>query len=531
MKALRIVTLCAALAGAAARGAEPLPEPPVSASVVQAVAEGGRLQGRLEQGVAVFRGVPFAAPPVGEAGRWRPPRPVTPWEGLRSAEAFAAGCPQSGVSMPGETPPPTSEDCLYLNIWSPAAPPAGAPLPVLVWIHGGGYANGWTGMPLYSGERLARRGIVVVTLAYRLGALGFLAHADLSREAASGTSGNYGLLDQLAALRWVQRNIQAFGGDPRQVTVAGQSAGAMSVSWLMAMPAARGLFHRAIAQSGGVFEPLALAPAYRLAQAEREGQVLLERLGAGSVDELRRRPVADLLVAAAGPLSHPVVDGHVLPRSPGAAYRLGLVPDVPLLLGSNADEARSLIDTQGLTAARFEADLAQAFGPLPAPLLAAYPHDGDEQAVAARLALERDLRFGWDMWAWAHLHARRGREPVYYYQFRRQVPFPGQGARAGWGASHFAELWYMLDQLDQEPWDWRAEDRRLSDAMAGAWVRFVKTGNPNGGGLPHWPAYRGGASRLMHLDSRPHVGEVPNPAALAVFDRVYEALRRSASED
>lgn len=529
MKSAILALFLAALSGAAAcRGSSPQGAPTAAAQVRT---EAGRLQGRMERGVAVFRGVPFAAAPVGPEGRWRPPRPVPPWEGTRPALDFAPACPQTGVSMPGEAPPPTQEDCLYLNVWSPPASPAGAGLPVLVWIHGGGYANGWTGMQLYSGDRLARRGIVVVTLAYRLGALGFLAHPELSRESASGTSGNYGLLDQVAALRWVQRNIAAFGGDPRQVTVAGQSAGAMSVSWLMAMPSARGLFHRAIAQSGGVFEPLALAPGYRHAQAEREGQALLERLGAASVEEMRRRPVTELLVAEAGSLSHPVVDGQVVPHGPGAAYRKGLRPDIPLLLGANADEARSLVDARGLTAARFEADLAQTFGPLPAPLLAAYPHADDEQAVASRLAFERDLRFGWDMWAWARMHARSGRAPVYYYQFRRQVPFPEGSVRAGWGASHFAELWYMFDQLGQEPWAWGPEDHRLAERMAGAWVRFVKTGSPVGAELLRWPAYRGGPAEVMLLDAVPRLGDVPNREALEVFDRVYEALRRSAGED
>ena len=203
--------------------------------------ESGAIRGVLEDGVSIFMGVPYAAPPLGEL-RWREPQPVARWKGVRGADSFAPACMQKGVSMPGEAPPTVSEDCLYLNIWTPAAK-AGERLPVIVWIHGGGYTNGSASMPLYWGDRLARRGVVVVTIAYRLGPLGFLAHADLTRESAHRTSGNYGLLDQIAALEWIKRNIAVFGGDASRVTIAGQSAGAMSVSMLMASPRAKGLFH------------------------------------------------------------------------------------------------------------------------------------------------------------------------------------------------------------------------------------------------------------------------------------------------
>src|SRR5215468_4736810 len=239
------------------------------ASARPIVVEGGSIEGVAEPGLTVYRGVPFAAPPTG-AQRWREPQPVKPWTGVRRAEAFAPACMQTGVSMSGEPPPRTSEDCLYLNVWVPDHRPDER-LPVLVWIHGGGYINGATSMPLYAGDRLARKGLIVVTVAYRLGPFGFLAHPELTKESARHGSGNYGLMDQIAALRWVQRNVAAFGGDPGRVTIAGQSAGAMSVSLLMAAPAATGLFQRAIAQSGGVFEPAQIAPHYLLANAERAG--------------------------------------------------------------------------------------------------------------------------------------------------------------------------------------------------------------------------------------------------------------------
>ena len=365
--------------------------------------EGGRIEGTRQQGLAVYKGVPFAAPPTG-ALRWREPQAVLPWSGVRRADAFAPACMQTGSSMPGEPPPRVSEDCLYLNIWTPARD-ARQRLPVMVWIHGGGFTNGATALPLYGGDRLARRGVVVVTIAYRLGPLGFLAHPELTKESPGHGSGNYGVMDQIAALGWIQRNIAAFGGDPDRVTIFGQSAGAMSVSLLMASPRAARLFHRAIAQSGGVFEPAQLAPGYQLANAERDGAAYAASLGAHSLAELRRLPAAALLGGSAAAVSHPVVEPNVLPESPYDAFAAGHQADVPILVGSNADEARSLVDLSRVKASSFAEDLSRAWGPLPPPLLAAYPFTTDAEARKARADLERDLRFGWDMWAWARLQA------------------------------------------------------------------------------------------------------------------------------
>ena len=221
------------------------------ASAAPVLIESGALQGEDAKGLTIYKGVPYAAPPVGEF-RWREPQPVRPWTGVRKAVAFAPACMQTGVSMPGETPPEVSEDCLYLNLWAPARR-AAQRLPVLVWIHGGGYTNGSAAMPLYWGDRLARKGIIVVTIAYRLGPLGFLAHPELTSESRHQSSGNYGLMDQIVALEWVHKNIAAFGGDPKRVTIAGQSSGSISVSILMASPLAKGLFQRAIGESGGLF--------------------------------------------------------------------------------------------------------------------------------------------------------------------------------------------------------------------------------------------------------------------------------------
>ena len=338
--------------------------------------ESGTISGVREGELNVYKGAPFAAPPVGDL-RWRAPAPVASWVGTRKANAFAPACMQDGVSMRGETPPVVSEDCLYLNIWTPAKS-AQEHIPVIVWIYGGGYINGSASMPLYWGERLAHKGVIVVTIAYRLGPLGFLAHPELTRESPHHSSGNYGLMDQIAALEWIQRNIAAFGGDPKNVTIAGQSSGSISVSILMASPLAKGLFQRAIGESGGLFEPLQLAPKFLLANAERDGEKYAASLGATSLQQLRRLPASEL-IGNAGGIVHPVIESYVLPVSPYEAFTSGQQNDVPLLLGSNAEEARALTDVTHVKAATFDSDLEKSFGQLPPALAAAYPHATDKR--------------------------------------------------------------------------------------------------------------------------------------------------------
>ena len=294
------------------------------AGAQRVVTESGALSGLRENGLDVYKGIPFAAPPVGDL-RWRPPVHAASWTGTRKTDAFAPACMQVGVSMPGETPPAMSEDCLYLNIWTPARAEtkiktAHELLPVIVWIYGGGYINGSASMPLYWGDRLAQKGVIVVTIAYRLGPLGFLALPELTRESPHHSSGNYGLMDQIAALEWIQGNIAAFGGDPKCVTIAGQSSGSISVSILMASPLAKGLFQRAVGESGGLFsEPLQLAPKFLLANAERDGDKYAVSLGAPSLKELRQLP-ATLLTGNAGGIVHPVIEPYVLPVSPYDAF-------------------------------------------------------------------------------------------------------------------------------------------------------------------------------------------------------------------
>jgi para-nitrobenzyl esterase len=492
------------------------------AGAQQVLTESGTISGLRANGVSVYKGVPFAAPPVGDL-RWRPPVHSAFWTGTRKADAFAPACMQVGVSMPGETAPLVSEDCLYLNIWTPAKT-AHEHLPVIVWIYGGGYINGSASMPLYWGDRLAQKDVIVVTVAYRLGPLGFLALPELTRESPHHSSGNYGLMDQIAALEWVQRNIAAFGGDPKCVTIAGQSSGSISVSILMASPLAKGLFQRAIGESGGLFEPLQLAPKFLLANAERDGDKYAVSLGAASLKELRRLP-AILLTGNAGGTVHAVIEPYVLPLSPYEAFASGLQNDVPLLIGSNADEARAMVDVTHETAATFDSDLERSVGQLPPALVAAYPHATDEEARQAQLGLERDLRFGWDMWAWARLQAGTGKSPVFYYSFRQQPPFPAGSVYAGWGASHFAELWYVFDHLDQSPWNWTAGDRKLAEEMSSYWINFARSGDPNDQGLPPWPAFTNAERKVQYLGDPITVGSVANIYGLSVFDSVYTDVR------
>jgi para-nitrobenzyl esterase len=495
---------------------------PALAAIQVAHIEAGALQGSVDHGVAAYEGVPFAAPPVGPL-RWREPQPAQHWTGVRAAVAFAPACMQLGVSMPGEPEPKTSEDCLYLNVWTPAHH-VRERLPVMVFIPGGGYTNGATSLPLYWGDRLAKRGAVVVTVSYRLGPLGFLAHPELTAESPHHSSGDYGLMDQVAAMAWVRRNVAAFGGDPGRVTIFGQSAGAMSVSMLMASPLAQGLFQRAIGESGGLFELLQLAPQYSLAVAERDGVAFAKSLGVASLAELRRLPGEKLLHGEAYKVSHPVVEPYALPLAPYDAFVAGRQARVPVLVGWNAEEARSLTDLSKVRAASFSEDIRKAFGPLPLGLIDAYPHADDAQAVQGRADFERDLRFAWDNWAWARLQAAAG-PAVYAYRFEHRPPFPAGSVRAGWGASHFSELWYVFDHLDQETWAWTPTDHRLANAMAGYWVNFARTGDPNGPGLPAWPRFQADGGKVLRLEEPIGAALPPEIATLKSLDSIYAQLR------
>jgi para-nitrobenzyl esterase len=465
--------------------------------------EGGRLAVAEpdRRGVRCFKGIPYAAPPVG-ALRFRPPAPVLPWGGVRPTDTFGRNAVQGIVF--DDIDPFTlgvSEDCLTLNVWTPAECDSSERLPVMVWIHGGGFAVGSGSEPRYDGVALAARGIIVVTVNYRLNALGFLAHPALTAESPDHASGNWGVLDLVAALTWVQRNIAAFGGDARAVTIAGESAGSAAVSILMASPLAKDLFARAIAESGAFFE----GPARKLeelAAAEQAGLAFARKLGAENADDLRKLAADEILAASPGMGFRPIVDGHVLPQSPANLIAHGLHSDVPLLAGWNKDEGFSF----PLPADRAYDDVVrEMFGTRASAVLEAYPC-GD--AASAR-ALAGDSRIAHSTWAFIEAQKASGAADIFRFRFDRAPLTPqgwfGDRPSRDAGAFHAGELLYVFDTLDAFPWVIDEADRAIATLTGGWWSNFVKTGDPNGPGLPRWPSYRGAAGPVMHIDQPPSV--------------------------
>jgi para-nitrobenzyl esterase len=495
--------------------------------------ESGLVEGVQEGSLTVFKSIPFALPPVGEL-RWRDPQAPAPWLGVRKADHFAAICPQQGASVPGAAAEATGEDCLYLNIWMPAHVP-GEKLPVMVWIYGGGWTTGSASMPLYRGDQLAGRGVIVVTMGYRVGAFGFLAHPELTLESPHHVSGNYGLLDQIAALSWVQHNIGAFGGDPGCVTIFGQSAGSMSVCLLMSSPLAKGLFQRAIGESGGVFTPPAAVPGSKvlfLRGAEATGMVFQKQLGAKSLEEMRQIPAAEIVKSEQDLPFLFVFDGYVLDRQPYDAFSSGHQNDVALLVGSNADEGQPFLEGHRVTASSFKADLAHsAFSKIPDSVLAHYSYGTDKEAFESRAALERDVRFGWDMWTWAKLQSTTGTAPVYYYNFGHLPPAPNGSPWARWGAGHWAELPYVFGHPEQAPGAWTSGDRAISNAMIGYWTNFAKRGNPNGPGLDEWPAFTCEHPQVLHFDNAIRLDGVANLEKLEAIEKFFAEARNSPSAE
>ena len=500
------------------------------ASAESVPVETGRLAGQVAHGIESFKGVPFAAPPVG-ALRWRPPLPAAAWEGERDATRYAPACMQGGDAWPPATPTePQSEDCLYLNVWRPASVAAGAHLPVMVWIPGGGWTDGSGSAPLYDGSRLAQRGVIVVTLNYRVGALGFLAHEALSAENPRGSSGNYGLMDQIAALRWVQRNIGAFGGDADRVTIFGESAGAMSANLLTVSPLARGLFRRVIGQSGAVFIPPEMAGGgFRQPGAQAQGQRFATALGANSIAELRAVPAAAIVKAQRDFGFHFILDKEVLPEEPWAVYSAGRQAPIDMLAGWNADEGRLFVAGHAVTAATLESGIAEEIGQFPASLRPWYHATTDAQAGAARAAFEGDLRMGYDTWTWLRLQARTGHGNVFAYRFEQTPPYPAASPLAGMGATHGSEMRYVFDALDQEAWAWSPADRRLATMLADYWTNFAKTGDPNAHGLPQWPRYVAATparpAQVMHLGTPVHAAPETGVEPLQAMDALFQAVR------
>jgi para-nitrobenzyl esterase len=460
--------------------------------------------------IRIFKGIPFAAPPVGDL-RWQAPRPVASWQQTRDATEYGSRCLQgrifADISFTN-----LSEDCLNLNLWTPATSDDER-LPVMVWIHGGGFQAGAGAEPRHDGEAFARKGVVLVTFNYRLGVFGFFSHPELTRESGRNASGNYGLLDQVAALRWVKANIAAFGGDPDNVTIFGESAGSFSVSALMASPLARNLFQRAIGESGAYFSgatgPLALSA---LATTEQAGVKFATALGAQSLSALRAMPGQQVLDAAlkTQPWFAPNIDGHVLTEPVHAVFAAGKQSRVPLLAGWNADEVRAgiVLRKDKPTSQSFTSETRKRFGGDAEMILEVYPADTDAAALESAAALASDLFIGYSTWKWIEVHSQTGQSPVYRYSFDRKIPVAPDAQINGVpassrdiGARHAGEIEYVFGALDSiKNVTWEASDRTLSDAMTTYWANFARKGDPNGPGLPNWPRYDPRGARVLHLD-------------------------------
>jgi para-nitrobenzyl esterase len=486
----------------------------------------GILQGMVSADgqVRSFKGVPYAAPPVGPL-RWKAPQPAAPWTGVRQVTEFAARCMQAPV-YPDMTflDYGTSEDCLYLNLWMPAAP-SQQRLPVMVWIHGGGFAAGSSSEPRQDGANLSRKGLLVVSMNYRLGIFGFFSHPALARESGHDASGNYGLLDQVAALRWVHDNIAAFGGDPGNVTVFGESAGSFSVSALMASPLAQGLFQRAIGESGAFFgETLRLRPR---AETEKAGMEFAKSsLGTGSLGALRAMPAKEVLEAVpkAQPfLFAPNIDGYFLPESVEAIFAAGKQSRVPLLAGWNADEgsSKSILGKDLPTPENFRAHVRSLYGADADTLLNLYPAATAAQARRSARDLSGDRFIAYGAWKWIEAHLNTGHAPIFRYEFDQTLPLP-PGAAAGTEAiaPHAGEIEYVFQVLSSKNLPWRAEDRKLSESMGSYWSNFAKAGDPNGSGLPRWPVYTQNGYAVLHLAAEPHAAADDHRARYRFLDGV-----------
>ncbi len=477
----------------------------------------GKLQGIRENNLAVFKGIPFAAPPVDDL-RWKAPQPPSKWEGIKKAHKYAPSPYQ-----PGENPD-MSEDCLYLNIWSPAKTKEES-LPVMVWIYGGGFSFGTTAGSVTDGTNLAKEGVIVVSIAYRVGQLGFLAHPELSAENEANASGNYGLLDQIAGLKWIKKNIAQFGGDPDKITIFGESAGGISVSMLCASPLAKDLFSGAISQSGGSFGPTrpVTYPGENmktLSQAEKHGKSYLNNTGASTIDELRKISPDSLPMGMNAGGAWPIIDGYVIPEDQYDLYKNGDYNDVPVLIGYNSDEGLSF--TRENSPERFIENVKNRYKNFSDTLLKAYPVEKDRIPKSAR-DLNRDAAFGWHTWTWARLQSRTGNSKVFYYYFDQHPDYPKDSPKYGHGSPHGQDVAYAFMTLDKTNSEELTEsDYKLSGLMGTYWTNFAKSGNPNGENIPQWPEFKDTNPKVMYLNNNPQAGPVPDEKSMKVLDSYFQ---------
>jgi len=493
----------------------------------------GQISGEERDGVRNYKGIPFAAPPVGEL-RWKPPQPAQPWGGVRDCTNFGAICPQP-KSILGQKQGKASEDCLFLNVWT-AATNADAKLPVMVWIHGGGCTTGAGSQPSYDGTTFAKAGVVLVTINYRLGPFGYLAHPLLSKESPHNVSGNYGHLDQIAALQWLQKNITAFGGDPQCVTIFGESAGAMSVCRLMVSSQAAGLFQRAIAESGGAFgrNRHLREQRFQMPSMEREGELLAQKLGCDKAEHplaALRAKSAEEILAAANPAQGlygketkygPIVDGWTIPDDPDALFDQGKQHDVPFMMGANADEGTLfLMQMPVKSAAAYNLMVRTAAGSHADEALKLLPckGDGDVKAAFARFSTVTAFVGPARMLARA---MEQKKSPAFLYHFTRVTPI---AKLLGLGATHGAEIAYVFGTFRVPS----AKDRELGNTMRACWIQFAKTGNPNRDGLPKWPAYKAASDEHLEFGDEVRIGHGLFKEACDLLDRLKNERAKKPS--
>jgi len=490
--------------------------------------ETGYVEGLQDSTLAVYKAIPYAAPPVGKL-RWKAPQPARAWEGVRLCNEFGKMPPQP--TRPGRTADMMSEDCLYLAIATPAQS-AKDRLPVMVWIHGGGFQSEWYGGDLW--RHLALRGVVIVSVEYRTGALGFMAHPELSKESPDGHSGNYGLLDQIFALEWVQRNIANFGGDPSNVTIFGESAGAISCSMLCASPLAKGLFHRCISQSGGSFAPWSDNPrslGLDASQkgAEQQGVAFQKHLKKKNIKQMRQMDAMALCDGDVGFAGFwPCVDGYVICDDQYRLYERGEYNDVPVIVMTNSDEG-ALFAPSNMTAENFRKSAAGIFGDMAEEALKIYPANTDDEAWNAFGNTFRDVGFAWPSYAWVNLQSKTGKSPAYsaYLDQPSKMSYARDPRRHG--VAHADDILYLNGHFLTHPDKYPVESA-VSEIIQQYWINFAKTGNPNGKGLPYWPAFDESKPTTMQFRNGASLIMRPNREQIDFVDRYFKAKREATEK-
>lgn len=525
-------------AGAFAQSSKDAPQIKTANGVVEGVVE--------QSGIRSFKGIPFAQPPVGNL-RWQEPQPTKNWQGVRQTKKFGPRAMQRALfGDMGFRSDGMSEDCLYLNVWTPAKS-SKERLPVLVYFYGGGFMAGDGSEPRYDGESMAKKGIVALTVNYRLGLFGFFAHPELTKESPHQASSNYGYLDQSAALRWVQQNIEAFGGDPKKVTIAGESAGSVSVSAQMVSPLSKGLIAGAIGESGSLLGTL---PPVSLDEAEKQGVEFANSVNAKSLAELRAMPADQLLEATAkvpfGRFSA-AVDGYFFPKPPAQLFAAGQQAHVPLLVGWNSEEmsGRAILGQEKPTPENYTKAVQKLFGERADEVLKLYPATTEDEVMQAATDLASDRFIGYSTWKWSDVQAKTGGKPVYRYLYSRPRPamtpemgnaapglaggvVKGNDASAvkmppARGAVHSAEIEYAMGNLaTNKVYAWTPDDYKVSEVMQNYFANFIKTGNPNGPGLPTWSAVgTGNSAQVMHIDVNTRQEPEQNKGRYLFLDPLY----------